>query len=640
MSQSEGKEVISYEQALIDNAGYLPRGAIKILSNGRKPHVPLPVPEFETTNGQLNPYDSILKDRPKIDPGNLLADFKARTGFRERNGHIQIVKDVIGVIRKLANGEIETYEGKLKKEEEKGHTEAASYGEGNLGRNRFIEVATHWNFFAGSFGAVVGEKIKLAAELAGRKKQPLVGIFSSGGARQQENIPALLQMTRTVHSLEKFKQEAKRPFIAVLLHQVWGGLSASVIPRADVAVAVRGTNFGFTGPRVIESYTYEPVPEGAQSAEAGFRNRTIDMIIEDKEALIQWLERFLKMDANIEKSRGGKVRQSLLDLPPIKSPRRGRYPFDKKGFFTPVFDDQSDGYIDGEVRLEQRKDNKSLYDRYMITKSDPRRPDTEYILTNGFTDVVPLYSVEVENDVIHYPAIIAALAKLGEQPFLVIGNQPSYQRMSDGRIVKIPASPAPPDYLYVQRMLDLGERRGIPALFLTDTLGAKPTLDAEIDDQSRKISDTILKTNSYQPPTIAYVIGALGSGGGLATTPIADYLAMTENSWASVAEPNSATTILYNEANPSLDKLVMTMESMRITAKDQLELNLIDAVIPEPQGGSEEDPLKAVELIRNHTAKICYNLLGQLNRRRLSTRKHKINNAVGFTLKGMEQEEE
>ncbi len=634
----------AYSEALQSSAGALPEAIMQQLRAQPHPNAysrrvsssSLPPPE-----PAANPYADILENRPAIEAGKVLASIKLKTGFREEptSRRMKVAQDIIGVVRRLRSGELETYEDKLRKEEDKGHTEAAAYGEAKIGESEFVEVATHWDFFVGSFGVVVGEKITRATELAVREKLPLVGIFSSGGARQQENFPALVQMPRIIDVLNEFKQKAKRPYVAYLLHQVWGGLSASAVPVADIIVAQRGTDYGFAGGRVIESFTYQPVPKGAQSVEVASRNRIVDVIVKDEVEFVDWLGRFLKMENAIVKMRGRKPSKTLLDLPPIVPSRQERFSFEQMGFALPSLQHQGDIVsqdvnMSGKeivVKQEEKSLGEKLYKEYLSFIRDSGRLDTEFLLVHCFDDVVPLYSREVHEDMIRNPAIIAALGKLGEQPFLVVGNQPSYQKNMEGVINRIPSTPAPEDFLYLQRMLAFGERLGYPIIFVTDTLGAKPTLDAEFTDQSRKIAETIYSAISYKNVALSIVLGSLGSGGGMVTTPIVDHNVMDQGAHAYVSEPVSATTILNSKTNPEREEVIETIGSLRVTAQDQFDLGLMDGIIPPVEKGPDEI-FKRAQVIRDYLGRVAFELLGQSNKKRLESRKLKIRNLRGIPL--------
>jgi acetyl-CoA carboxylase carboxyl transferase subunit beta len=114
---------------------------------------------------------------------------------------------------------------------------------------------------------------------------------------------------------------------------------------------------------------------------------------------------------------------------------------------------------------------------------------------------------------------------------------------------------------------------------------------------------------------ISLVAGALGSGGGLATTPMADHVMMLEKAMAYVAEPRSAASILYKTPNPTHDEVRITLATMRSTAKDQLDLGLIDEVIPE-----DPNPFVTVERL-NASIMRSYIELAQLSERKLRSRR-------------------
>ncbi len=179
----------------------------------------------------------------------------------------------------------------------------------------------------------------------------------------------------------------------------------------------------------------------------------------------------------------------------------------------------------------------------------------------------------------------------------------------------------------MERMLDIGERLGLPALFVTDTLGAKPTLESERRGQSRAIARSILKGIDYSEPVITVVAGALGSGGGLATTPMADHVIMLEKAMAFVAEPRSAASILYKTPHPSHEQVKVTVSTMRSTAADQLDLGLIDEVVPE-----DANPFVTVEHLHQAILTAFVELSGLSQKKRRARRHERIRNLRAFEI--------
>jgi acetyl-CoA carboxylase carboxyl transferase subunit beta len=185
----------------------------------------------------------------------------------------------------------------------------------------------------------------------------------------------------------------------------------------------------------------------------------------------------------------------------------------------------------------------------------------------------------------------------------------------------------PEDFAFMERMLDIGERLGLPALFVTDTLGAKPTLESERRGQSRAIARSILKGIDYSEPVITVVAGALGSGGGLATTPMADHVIMLEKAMAFVAEPRSAASILYKTPAPTHEQVKVTVSTMRSTAADQLDLGLIDEVVSE-----DPNPFVTVEHLHHAILASYVELAALSQKKRRARRQERIRNLRAFEI--------
>ncbi len=311
------------------------------------------------------------------------------------------------------------------------------------------------------------------------------------------------------------------------------------------------------------------------------------------------------------------------------SEQRRVFEFGTVGIHGPGFelDQQPEILSPAPPRVASVQDSSdALVEQYQDLMTDANRVDLEFIARFAFTDATAVYNFVQEGDFKRYPAIVGAFAKIGAQPFVIVGTQPSYKRLGD-TIVKRPSNPAPEDFAFMERMLEMGERLRLPALFVTDTLGAKPTLESERRGQSRAIARSILKGIDYSEPVITLVAGALGSGGGLATTPMADHVMMLEKAMAYVAEPRSAASILYKTPAPTHDQVRMTLATMRSTAADQLSLGLIDEVV-------SEDPNPFVTVANIHRSILkSYAELKELSERRLRSRRHdRIRNLRAFEI--------
>jgi acetyl-CoA carboxylase carboxyl transferase subunit beta len=128
-------------------------------------------------------------------------------------------------------------------------------------------------------GSVVGQKFVDAVEFAINKSCPFICVATSGGARMQESLFSLFQMSRTSAALNKLKSK-KLPFISVLTDPIYGGVAASLAMLGDVNIAEPKAQVGFAGPRVIEDTVRVKLPEGFQRSEFLLKHGMIDMIVE------------------------------------------------------------------------------------------------------------------------------------------------------------------------------------------------------------------------------------------------------------------------------------------------------------------------------------------------------------------------
>ncbi|PZT48347.1 acetyl-CoA carboxylase carboxyl transferase subunit beta [Helicobacter valdiviensis] len=139
-----------------------------------------------------------------------------------------------------------------------------------------------FNFMGGSLASVEGEKIVRAIERCIDKKQGLIIVSASGGARMQESTYSLMQMAKTSAALNRLS-EAKLPFISVLSDPTLGGVSASFAFLGDVIMAEPGATIGFAGARVIKQTIGADLPQGFQTAEFLLEHGLIDMIVQRKD---------------------------------------------------------------------------------------------------------------------------------------------------------------------------------------------------------------------------------------------------------------------------------------------------------------------------------------------------------------------
>jgi len=154
--------------------------------------------------------------------------------------------------------------------------------QGTVGGRRAIVCAMELAFVGGSLGAVVGEKITRAIELAIETGSALVVYSASGGARMQEGAISLMQMAKISAALARLDQ-AGLPFISVLTDPTTGGVTASYAMLGDLNIAEPGALIGFAGPRVIEQTIKQKLPEGFQRAEFLLEHGMIDAVVQRKD---------------------------------------------------------------------------------------------------------------------------------------------------------------------------------------------------------------------------------------------------------------------------------------------------------------------------------------------------------------------
>ena len=171
------------------------------------------------------------------------------------------------------------YSDRLKEAQNKtGEDDAIVVAHGTMGGNKVVAAVFNFDFMAGSMGIAVGDGLLSAARLAVVQNAPLVVIPASGGARMQEGILSLMQMTRSTIAVEEVR-EAGLPYIVLLTDPTTGGVSASFAMLGDIQIAEPGCVIGFAGARVIEQTIREKLPEGFQRAEYLYDHGMVDMVV-------------------------------------------------------------------------------------------------------------------------------------------------------------------------------------------------------------------------------------------------------------------------------------------------------------------------------------------------------------------------
>lgn len=163
-----------------------------------------------------------------------------------------------------------------------GEDDALVVMKGTLNALPVVVAAFEFRFIGGSMGAVVGKRFVEGVRRAVADNCSFICVAASGGARMQEGLTSLMQMTKTSASLHLLSEKGL-PFISILTNPTMGGVSASFAFLGDVVLAEPNALIGFAGPRVIEQTVRETLPEGFQRSEFLLEKGAIDQIIDRRE---------------------------------------------------------------------------------------------------------------------------------------------------------------------------------------------------------------------------------------------------------------------------------------------------------------------------------------------------------------------
>ncbi len=216
-----------------------------------------------------------------------------KCSFHFRIGHKTYIKLLLddGKLDEVDKGLIPTDPLKFPKYKEKykvatrktGLEEGIVSGRASIQGVPVIFTATDFSFMGGSMGSVIGEKVARGARHALAERKPFVMLTASGGgARMQEGIFSLMQMTKTSAEIALLKQEGI-PYVNILTHPTMAGVMASFASLGDVIIAEPGALLGFTGPRVIEQTIGEKLPPGFQRSEFLLEHGFVDIVCSRKE---------------------------------------------------------------------------------------------------------------------------------------------------------------------------------------------------------------------------------------------------------------------------------------------------------------------------------------------------------------------
>ena len=435
------------------------------------------------------------------------------------------------------------YEKKVEAVKEKSKlNEAIVIGKGEINGQKTVIGVCDARFLMSSMGHNVGEKITNAVERATKEKLPVIIFACSGGARMQEGIVSLMQMAKTSAALKKH-HEAGQLFISVLTDPTTGGVTASFAMLGDIILAEPNALIGFAGPRVIQQTIGQKLPEGFQRSEFLLKHGFVDKIVE-REDLKDTLYAILKLHSA--------ETHKIPDLETVC----GNIPQET-------------------VEKHHKKQDacgKTPWDTVLLSRKSDRPVATDYI-DMIFDDFMEFHGDRYFGD---DGAIVGGIATFHGIPVTVIGQQKG--KNTKDNIKCNFGMPSPDGYRKALRLMKQAETFKRPVICFVDTPGAFCGLEAEERGQGEAIARNLFEMASLTVPVLSVVIGEGGSGGALAMA-VANQVWMLENAIYSILSPEGFASILWKDSKRADE----AAKVMKITAKDLLDMGLIEKVIPETE---------------------------------------------------------
>jgi len=190
------------------------------------------------------------------------------------------------------------------------------------------------------------------------------------------------------------------------------------------------------------------------------------------------------------------------------------------------------------------------------------------------------------------PALICGMAFFHGNPVMVIGQQKG--RDTKQRVARNWGQAKPEGYRKALRVMQLAAKFKRPIFTFVDTPGAYPGVGAEERGQAEAIAKNLREMARLPVPILVTITGEGGSGGALAIA-LGDRVNMLENAVYSVISPEGCASIMWRDAT----KAEIAAEALRITAKELLEMKLVDEIVPEPEGGAHLDPESTARTLDN-----------------------------------------
>ncbi|MBH52200.1 MAG: acetyl-CoA carboxylase carboxyl transferase subunit beta [Chloroflexi bacterium] len=489
--------------------------------------------------------------------------------FKEKYKNISSL-DPLGFSSKI------TYRSRLFNDQKRtGLTEAAIIGEAKIQGTQVVLSILDFSFLGGGMGSVVGEKIALACEYAIQKDLPLVSVITSGGIRLQEGALSLMQMAKAAAATNKLHKKGL-PYLAILANPATGQAYASFANLADVILAEPGALIGLAPLRSLQQMEGEPLPLEAHNAESHLANGMIDGVVERVD-LSNTIGTFVK----------------LLSSPRIHSK-----------------------VLKPRNRKESAKQRPEAWEAVQRTRH-PNRPTTRDYIEKLFAQFIEIRGDRLTGD---DPTVICGLAELTGKTIVLIGQQRINKRPDQQNYI------TPSGFHKIRRGLTIANKFSLPVITFIDTSGPSMTLEAEQKGIGPAIAHTSSAILDINVPTIALIIGEGGREGALALS-MTDTVLMMENAIYTPVSPEQAANLMYRDST----RVSEAAHSLRLTARDAKEMNIIDKIIAEPEGGAHTDITKTSTTIQENLIREIALIQGSSMDKLISKRYKKFRNMGAYT---------
>ncbi len=267
-------------------------------------------------------------------------------------------------------------------------------------------------------------------------------------------------------------------------------------------------------------------------------------------------------------------------------------PYNQEGLTEVNTQKISSTQIEIDEKLKNIYSNLDPWQTTMVARHEDR-PKAKFFIDNLFDDFIALSGDRYYGE---DKSVLTGFAKFNGKSVLVIGQEKGDNLNS--RIERNFGMMRPEGYRKTIRLMNLANKFNIPIISFIDTPGAYPGVGAEERGQAEAIAKSIECCMELKVPTVAIVIGEGGSGGAIALAS-SNKVIMLENAIYSVISPEGCATILWRDPKKMLD----AAKAMKLSAKDLLELKVIDEIIPEPLGGAHRDKDQMLDNLRDSISK-------------------------------------